>query len=552
LNLIVTAACGPHPTRLTLEVNMQRFAGTKWGMPIVVGLFAGLLSVQPGTAADSKAPGGSPLTARVDQLLAQKLRAEKVPASPRADDAEFLRRVTLDLTGVIPTADKAAAFLASKDPNKRARLIDELLASPRFGRHLADLWQDLLLARSSDNRRLQTAAFGKWLENNFNANKPWDAFVRELLTASGNQDAQPAVTYFLSNSSVDKITDNVTRTFLGVQLQCAQCHNHPFTGWKQTEYWGMAAFFMKVQVGNVRKAAKNGGSAGVTETARPAKRNKKNALPPSAKIVPAKFLQGSEPALRPAQPYRPVLAGWITSLQNPFFARAMVNRVWAQLFGRGLVNPVDDMHEGNTPSHPQLLKELTAALVASGFDLKALYRTLCNSQAYQRTSRPVEGEDAEAALYSRMAIKVLSPEQLFDSLTQVAGSSGNSKARGAKGAKKVQAKGKKQGGPRAAFVAAFRLDEGADPTEYQAGIPQALRLMNSQQFNTSALVNGLVQSGKSPEQAIERLYLTALARHPRPAEKSKLLAHVEKVGPRQAYGDIAWALLNSSEFSLNH
>ena len=526
---------------------MLRFTGNQCGVLIAAGLFASVLAVRPASAADTSAAG---LTARVDQLLARKLSAEKVPASARADDAEFLRRVTLDLTGVIPSADRAAAFLASKAPDKRARLIDELLASPRFGQHLADLWQDLLLVRSSDNRRLQATSFHNWLRDSFNANKPWDTLVRELLTASGNQNANPAVTYFMSNATVDKITDNVTRNLLGVQLQCAQCHNHPFTGWKQTEYWGMAAFFMKVQVGNFKKAAKNGGTVGVTEAAKPAKRRKKNALPPSAKVVPARFLQGAEPALQPNQPYRPVLAQWVTSSKNPFFARAMVNRVWAQLFGRGLVNPVDDMHEGNAPSHPELLKKLTAGF-SNGFDVKALYRTLCNSQAYQRTSRPVKGnEEAEAALYSRMAIKVLSAEQLFDSLSEVAGKPANNKK--AKRAKKPLVKGKKQGGPRAAFIAAFRLDEGADPTEYQAGIPQALRLMNSQQFNTNALVNDLVRSGKTPEQAIDQLYLATLSRHPRAAEASKLLAHVQKVGPRQAYGDIAWALLNSSEFSLNH
>ena len=225
-----------------------------------------------------------------------------MPASPLAEDAEFLRRVALDLTGVIPSADRAAAFLDSKEPDKRAKLIDELLASPRFGRHLADVWQDLLLARNSDNRRLQAAPFTKWLADGFNANKPWDVFVRESPTATGAQDKNAAVAYFLSNRSVDRITDNVTKNFLGVQLQCAQCHNHPFTVWKQTEYWGMAAFFMKVQVGNPKQAAKKGGSAGVTEVARRPKRNKKNALPVSAKVVPAKFLRGTEPALRPAQP----------------------------------------------------------------------------------------------------------------------------------------------------------------------------------------------------------------------------------------------------------
>lgn len=522
--------------------------GNRWEWLAVAGLFMTLLSIQPGTAADKTEKKKNLSAARIDQLIDERLKAEKVAASPCAGDAEFLRRVSLDLTGVIPTAERAAAFLDSKEPDKRARLIDELLASPRFGRHLSDLWQDLLLTRTSDNRRLASAPFARWLEDNFNANKPWDRLVRDLLTASGQQDKNAAVTYFLSNGTVDKITDNVTKNFLGVQLQCAQCHNHPFTAWKQTEYWGMAAFFMKVQVGNAKKAAKNGNSAGVTETAAGVKRGKKKGLPVSARIVPARFLQGAEPKLRSAEPYRPVLADWLTAPKNPFFARAMINRVWAQLFGRGLVSPVDDMHEGNAPSHPQLLQELTDGFIASGFDVKALYRTLCNSTTYQRTSKPVKGnEEAEAALSSRMAIKVFTPEQLFDSLSQVAGPVSRPGGKAGKGGKAGV-----QGGPRAQFAAAFRADDGSDPTEYQAGIPQALRLMNSKQFNANALVNGLGKSDKTPEQVIEHLFLTTLTRRPTAAEKDKFLDHVARAGAQQAYGDIAWVLLNSSEFTLNH
>jgi hypothetical protein len=541
---------------------MHRFTASKSGGLAVAGLFLTLLSVQPGPVAgkDAKAtapkvaaqknhnPNSSALSARIDQLIEERLKDEKVPASPLAGDAEFLRRVSLDLTGVIPTAERAAAFLDSREPDKRVRLVDELLASPRFGRHLADIWQELLLMRNSDNKRLSTAPFIKWLEDNFNANKPWDRFVHELLTASGTQDKNGAVTYFLTNNNVDKITDNVARNLLGVQLQCAQCHNHPFTAWKQTEYWSMAAFFMKVRLDNVKQAAKTGASAGVTETATTPKRPKKNALPESAKFVPARFLQGEEPRMRPTQPYRPVLADWLTSPKNPFFARAAVNRAWAQLFGRGLVNPVDDMHDGNAPSHPQLLKELTDGFIASGFDLKGLYRTLCNSKAYQRTGKPTAGnEDAEADLYSRMAIKPFAAEQLYDSLTQVAGAPAARAAKATKGGK-----AKVQGGPRAQFVAAFRVEDGGDPTEYQAGIPQALRLMNSKQFNTNVLVNSLARSGKSPEQVIEHLFLVTLSRRPAPAERDKFLAHVNKAGSQQGYSDVLWVLLNSSEFTLNH
>jgi hypothetical protein len=224
----------------------------------------------------------------------------------------------------------------------------------------------------------------------------------------------------------------------------------------------------------------------------------------------------------------------------------MVNRVWAQYFGRGLVNPVDDMHEGNLPSHPELLQQLADGFIASGFDVKALVRAICNSQAYQRSSKPISGnEKAEPQLYARMNIKVLSPEMLYDSLVQINGAGPNKAAPATKG-KKGPAPG-----PRQQFVNFFRADEGADSTEYHSGIPQALRLMNSAQFNRTRLVDQLAKNSSKPEEVLERLFLTILSRRPGAEEMSKLLAHVRKGDSREGYNDILWALLNCSEFALN-
>jgi hypothetical protein len=483
----------------------------------------------------------APALARlIDQHINQRLDAEKVPPSPRADDAEFLRRAYLDITGVIPPADKVAAFLDSTDPDKRARLVDELLDSPQYGRHQADIWQAMLLPRTSDNRRLQTQPLITWLEEGYNSNKPWDQFVTELLTASGPQDKNGATTFFLANPTADKLTDTVSRLFLGVQLQCAQCHNHPFTGWKQTEYWGLAAFFRKVRADNVTRAARQGMTAGVNESGR----GRQPMLPESAQIVPPRFFQGEQPPVNAAEPFRPVLARWLTAADNPFFARALVNRMWGQFFGRGFINPVDDMHEERPVSHPELLQALAGQFAANGFDVKYLIRAICHSQAYQRTSKPFGGNEDDV-LFSHMAIKPLTPEQLYDSLEQVLGR--QARPRGAP-------RGQRGGGdPRAAFVAFFQSDEGAEPTEYQAGIPQALRLMNSPQLNnTAALLNRVARSG--PAQAVEQLYLATLARRPTAAEAQRLTAYVGQHGSdaRKAYGDILWALLNSSEFTLNH
>jgi hypothetical protein len=489
------------------------------------------------------------LTAFIDRKIDERLRLEKVAASPLADDAEFLRRVYLDLIGKIPTPEQAAAFLDSKDPAKRAKLIDELLASPEYGRRMADIWETLLLPRNSDNRGLDRQPMVKWLEESFNANKPWDKLVSEILTASGPQDKNAAVTYYLSNIGVDKMTGSVTRYFLGVQLQCAQCHNHPFTDWKQAEYWGFAAFFANVQATPVRLAAQQQQTPEVKEGG--GFRGPRGPRPEGFRTLSPKFLAGAEPKI-PGVERRPVLAAWVTSADNPYFAKAMVNRAWGQLFGRGFVNPVDDMHDGNTPSHPELLGELAYQFAAGGFDLKDLYRAVCNSQGYQRSSKPSGGNaDAPPVLFARMAVKALTPEQLFDSLTTVLGA-----PRGGPGPGRGPMGGGGRfgpGNPRAAFVAFFGVEDGGDVLEYQAGIPQALRLMNSPQLNNTARLNEILRDAKDARAGVEKLFLAALSRRPTPQELDRYSAYVEKQKEaRDGYADLLWALLNSSAFTLNH
>jgi hypothetical protein len=483
------------------------------------------------------------LAQRIDRAIQEQLDAEKVPVSGLASDAEFMRRLYLDIAGVIPPADKVAAFLDSKDPDKRAKLIDELLASPAYGKHMADIWQALLLPRTATPvRGLSREPMVKWLEEKFNANTSWDKMVSELLTASGPQDKNGAVTFFASSQTADKMTDNVCKLFLGVRLECAQCHDHPFTGWKREEYWGMAAFFTKVNMGGGGKGAKQPATPTVSEDGKGRQR-----LPESAKVVPAKFLQGAEPKIEGSDPRRPVLAAWMTAADNPFFARALVNRLWHHFYGRGFVNPVDDMHKENRASHPALLSELSEQFVASGFDVKHMIRAICNSQAYQRTSKPNAENEEDATLFSHMAVKVLAPEQLFDSLEAVIGKTPAPGGLGRPGA------GRQVGTPRQQFVTFFSGDENADPTEYQHGIPQALRLMNSPQVNRDAhLLNEAVKAD-APEKVIEQMFLGTLSRRPTEPELSKFTAYVKKGDTaKKAYGDILWALLNCSEFTLNH
>jgi Protein of unknown function (DUF1549)/Protein of unknown function (DUF1553) len=500
------------------------------------------------------------LAKEIDQAVAQRLAAEKVKASPLADDAEFLRRVTLDLAGHIPSAEKVAEFLDSKDPGKRAKLIDELLASDEYGKHMADVWKDLLVKRNSDNRFVPFDPLVDWLTKNFNENKPWDQIVRELLTAEGPQDENGAVTYFLANNTVDKMTDSTTKVFLGVQLQCAQCHNHPFTDWKQAEYWGMADFFLNVKLTGPRNPVKQEGSPGIVEskTFFKGKGGRKPPLPDSAKTVPAKFLGGSEMKLDGQEKVRPLLAKWMTSADNPYFSKAMVNRAWFQLFGRGLVNPVDDMNGANEASHPQLLVNLADQFASSGFDLKQLYRALCNSETYQRTSKPAAGNaDADPSLFARVAVRVMTPEQEFDSLFQVlAPGKDPRKFEPAKFNKaKMPNVAKYQNfSPRSQFVAFFEAEDATDPTEYQDGIPQALRLMNAPGLNNAVVLNGLLRAGKSQDQIIDHLYMATLSRRPTAKEVQHMDAYVakHKNEAREGYADVLWVLMNCSEFVMNH
>jgi hypothetical protein len=345
------------------------------------------------------------------------------------------------------------------------------------------------------------------------------------------------------------MTDSVGKLFLGVQIQCAQCHNHPFTHWKQAEYWGLAQFFYKVNVSNPRPA-KNGGTLTVSEEGRI--NRKVNPVPESAKDVSPKLLGADVLKLDSAKPYRPVLASWICSPSNPFFAKAFVNRLWAQLMGRGFVNPVDDLSVENEPSHPDLLAALAKEFADSGFDVKHAIRGVTNSKTYQRTSKPFGDNRDDRTLYSHQAIKVLTGDQLFDSLTTVIGPIGGKDA----GPKKNGQKGGPQG-PRDQFALFFQGGDNAPPTAYEAGIPQALRLMNSPLMATARLTDVATKAAEitratPPEKAIEKLYLTTLARRPTADETKKMTEFVSKhQDPKAAYGDVLWVLLNSSEFALN-
>jgi hypothetical protein len=491
------------------------------------------------------------MTARVDALLADRWKQAGVEPVAPAADAEFLRRASLDLTGVIPTVSEVREFLADGRPNKRTLWIDRLLHKPTHASHLAATWRQVLLPSGNDIQRFGgSAIFQTWLRGKFADNVPYDRIVTELLTASGNlNESGPTLFYTSLELKPEELAANTSRIFLGVQIQCAQCHNHPFDHWKKQDFWGYAAFFARLQ----QPPAQQQIAFQVVDTDKGEVK-----LPGSDEPVLPQFLGGQLSTDEGAKNRRARLAAWLTSADNPYFARATVNRVWGQLFGRGLVHPIDDLGEHNPPSHPELLNELAQYFIESGFDLQRLFRLLVNTRAYQLASAVTSDAQPQPELFSRMAIKSMSAEQLYDCLVEAM--------------RKRQDLNAAMMGNGAVFAGQFNQDrqtflarfqaptQGA--SEFQASIPQALTLMNGRvMFDATDLEKSdLLVALKAPflndDERVEVLFLSTLSRLPRDQERSMFVEYVRSGGPtkdsRRALGDALWALLNSAEFVLNH
>lgn len=486
----------------------------------------------------------SELAALIDRHIDARLEAEHLRPAEPADDAEFLRRVYLDLHGVVPSIEQAAQFLGDPDPNRRARLIDDLLARPRYGEHLADVWQGYLISPLADDRRARAERFRAWLADRFNT-RTWDRIASELLTAAGTMDQNPAVIPLIEGRlprTVPDLTDLTSRYFLGVRLNCAQCHDHPFVPWTKKDFWGMAAFFAPMQTPGRPKQVYQVGvkdNPAVTLASLTA-----GGVPDGFLFRPPTFLGGKEPPSDKGATSRAALAAWLTSPENPWFARAMVNRTWWRLFGRGIVHPVDDMHEANSPSHPELLDLLSRRFIKSGYDLKVLTRAMASSRAYQRTSRSGDDPPAQAALFGRMSVKMLSAGQMYDSLVTVLGPPVK-----ASGADPRQ-------GARAEFVEFFADDGDPAPTEYRRGIPHVLRQMNSGQFagrSIAALAARAARPDWPADEVAGELFLAILSRRPTADEHQWVRTHLAGSSSAEAaWRELAWALLMTGEFSLNH
>jgi hypothetical protein len=536
------------------------------------------VSSTPARPAERRESGLSPGDAalRIDREIRLSLETANLEAGPVCGDAEFVRRASLDLIGVIPPADKAAEFVDSNDPDKRTQLIDAFLADTRYGEYFGELWSDRIVPHDLP---LDPGPLRQWLADHLNAGAGWNDIVSALVTAEGSFSPiglrragsahDPPATFLLANSEEnqprpDRLAGATSALFLGVQVQCAECHDHPFANWKQTDFWGLAAFYGQLGAGREGEQSRDWQWF---ETAPVAGQPLSIVIPSTAlravgDAVPASFLDGQpftahsgdpsgtgDDGLRVKQ-LRQSLAEWITSPENPYFARAAVNRLWAHFFGRGLVNPVDDLRDDNPPSHPAILQLLADEFTKSGFDVKYLIRCICLSETYQRSSQsPME---ADHDSYARMAVKVMGPGVLYDSLTAATGlrelQVGLSRSTSKQGVTSPLS-------PRAAFVAFFRTqDEDARAADYNHGIPQALKLLNARQLSdTFPAAQQLIRSGLDGGRMIEQLYLTALARRPTADEAQIVREFLASRGDGQAeedYSAVLWALINSSEFVL--
>lgn len=549
---------------------------------------AALLVAGGDAVADVKAKDWKAAAAKVDDLVAAKWKGEKdLVVAPVSDDAEFLRRVSLDLVGVVPTEAETSAFLGDPSPDKRAALVDRLLASPRHGDFFATWLSNLWMGTAVRDRNMNRRTFNEWLRDQFAKNRPWDELVYDLLTASGNSDVHGAVGLVSSfDRSAADAAGKTSRWFLGVQIQCAQCHDHPYDKRiKQEDFQSFAAFFftttvrrnqtpgnpeISFDVASYPKEDLFGALRGGNRTSTMGRPGAPLMLDPPARgqrpnptLPDAKFLLGKTVKDVPGIDRRTILARWMTSKNNEWFAQAFSNRLWGSFLGHGIVDPVDDFSQSNKASNPELLKFLSDEFVRSGFDVNHLIRVIVGSEAYQRTSKtPRDRERPDPSLFAVGAVKPLSVEQSFDSLFRVAGAEAEIERRLGRGEAAGMMRGR-LADPRMQIYQLFRRafddDEAVEDEQFTGTIPRGLLMMNGPQINqmmaarAGTPLKAILDAEKGDRERIRRLYLTVLARPPSPGELSTALQHVHMSrNETQGYEDLMWALCNTTEFMSNH
>jgi hypothetical protein len=510
----------------------------------------------------------SPRNNFVDEHVLKKLELLRLPPSGQCTDAEFIRRAFLDTCGVLPKPDEVTAFLADRGPRKRAKLIDKLLDRPEYVDYWALKWSDLLLVSSRKLPQPAMWAFYRSIRQGVADNEPWDKFARDIVTASGSTLTNGAGNFFVLHKGTSELAEATSVTFLGMSITCARCHNHPLEKWTQDEYWAFANLFARVGL-------KNGDRAGEVLVQN---RSEGEALHLRRGVgMPPMPLDGKPLPADSALDRRRYFADWLTSPDNPYFAKALVNRVWKNFMGRGLVEAEDDLRETNPASNRELFDALAADLVKHRFDVKHLMRTVLNSAAYQRSSRPLPDNAADDRFYSRYLLRRLPAEVILDAYSDVTGVPTAFNQIKSNAGDAITPIATYPVGTRAvqvpdsltasrfleAFGRADRVQTCSCERTADASVSQALHLNNGQTLNDKlrngkSVVAGWLDAKLSDAEVVDRLFLLALSRQPTAEEKEKfvgILAEATKDGAaarREAIEDFVWAVLTGREFLFNH
>ncbi len=482
----------------------------------------------------------------IDQLVFQKLAQMKIEVSNGATDAEFLRRSYLDVAGLVPPPDEARRFLGDHSPDKRAKLIDRLLESRDFADFWGMKWAELM-ASNVFTVNDGTAYFQDWMRDAFAANKPYDQFVREILTAKGSTWDNGAANFF-SRPAEDLTTLSAT-AFLGISIECARCHDHPFGIWKRDDFIGMTAFFAQMR-GKGRRPPP-------VEAIHYVSFDQEYRHPDTKQVVRPRFLNGTEPAIRPMEDRRKVLADWMTSPENPWFALATVNRFWRQLMGKGLVEPVDDFRPTNPPADPALLNALARDFVEHHYDVRYLLRTILNSKTYQLSSIPKPANRDDEIDYSRYYMRRLTAEQMLDSVVEITGVPEKFLAY----YPGVRAVNLADGGVPSSFLDMYdrpKRDAAKCERNENVSLRQAMNMMAGDTVNQKIRSDQgnlarMIAAGLTDDQITEHFYLASLSRYPTTSEKDMCRTAIGKASSRRAgLENVVWALLDSNEFLYNH
>ena len=487
----------------------------------------------------------------IDKLVEAKWQQLRLKPSPLADDATFLRRAYLDVIGTLPTAPEVREFLADAAPDKRSKLIDRLLARNEYADFWAIKWGDLLRnqRRGSKENQRGTFAFHAWIRNSLATNMPYDQFVRAIVAAQGTVDQHPPVIWYRSVRNLTHQTNDTAQLFLGMRINCAQCHHHPYEKWSQDDYYQLQAFFGRMG----RKAGENQQEPAIFVKPDGQVRN-----PTTNKVMAPRGLDGPVLTISADDDPRQKLVDWMAAPDNPFFAKAITNRIWAHYMGRGLVEPVDDMRVTNPPSNPALLDMLAKDLIDHKFDVKHLMRTIMNSKAYQLSSEPLPENIHDQQNHARAYPRRLLAEVMLDGICQVTGTQENFGGL-PKGIRTIQLPDESVG---SYFLDVFGRPQRETACECErpreANLAQTLHLLNSTDVqnkvgNGTGRLAGLLKEKKDDSALIEELYLWTFGRTPRAEETKTVLEYVSQQKDRKAaFEDLLWALMNTKEFLFNH